>query len=77
MGFRRAVNGISSIGYGLQAVWTRLAEEVRGSATERVYFSLLANWMSKVPAEILGLSNVKGEIAPGKHADLVIWDPYG
>src|SRR5258706_6629462 len=35
----------------------------------------LARWMSERPAGLAGLTSTKGRIAPGLHADLVIWDP--
>ena len=35
----------------------------------------LASWMSAAPARLAGLNGVKGAIATGHDADLVIFDP--
>ncbi|CAG9310043.1 allB_1 [Blepharisma stoltei] len=72
--FKRAVNGVSSMGYLLQAIWTRLKADVRED-NEKSFLVLLSQWLSQTPAEILGLKS-KGSISAGKDADLVIWDPY-
>ncbi len=66
--FVRAWGGIASLQIGLSAVWTEAS--ARGIPIERV-----VNWMSTAPARLAGLSGVKGEIAAGADADLVVWDP--
>ncbi len=64
----RAWGGIASLQLALPAVWTEASR--RG-------FTLvdLSRWMSHHPAELVGLSGRKGEIAPGRDADLVVFDP--
>lgn len=66
--FLRAWGGIASLQIGLAAVWTSARD--RGIPIERV-----VQWMSEAPARLAGLSGVKGSIATGADADLVIWDP--
>jgi allantoinase len=66
--FARAWGGIASLGLGLAALWTEGRE--RG-----VTLPQLAEWTSAAPAALVGISDRKGAIAPGRDADLVIWDP--
>jgi allantoinase len=66
--FRAAWGGIASLQVTLPAVWTAARE--RGfSVTD------LAHWMCAAPARLAGISDRKGSIAPGRDADLVIWEP--
>ncbi|CAG9313333.1 DAL1_2 [Blepharisma stoltei] len=67
--FKRAVSGISSIGLNLQCCW----EALKGDP--RIVAPKLAKILSQVPAEIIGISHIKGSIAINKHADLIVWDP--
>jgi allantoinase len=64
----RAWGGIASLQVSFPAVWT---EARRRGFT----FADLARWMCGNPAELVGLSGRKGEIAPGHDADLVVFDP--
>ena len=64
----RAWGGIASLQLALPAVWTE---------ARRRGFTLadLAGWMALHPADLVGLSGRKGAIAPGRDADLVVFDP--
>jgi allantoinase len=66
--FLDAWGGIASLQLSLPAVWTQA--NPRG-------FSLthLAKWLCEGPAHLAGLNHQKGAIAPGRDADLVIWNP--
>jgi allantoinase len=66
--FLDAWGGIASLQLSLPAVWTQASP--RG-------FSLahLAKWLCEAPARLAGLDRQKGSIAPGRDADLVIWNP--
>ncbi len=66
--FRRAWGGIASLQLSLAATWTEAS--LRGAA-----LADLARWMSAAPARLAGLAGRKGEIAPGRDADLVAFDP--
>jgi allantoinase len=66
--FLDAWGGIASLQLSLPAVWTE---------AKRRGFSLthLAKWLCEAPARLAGLIHQKGTIAPGRDADLVIWNP--
>lgn len=65
--FATAWGGISSVQLTLPVMWSNLHR--RGLGME-----LLPRWMSERPAALAGLAS-KGQLAPGKHADMVVWDP--
>jgi allantoinase len=66
--FFKAWGGISSLQFGLPAMWT----EMRGR-----HYSLkqLVGWMCSGPAKLAGLEKRKGAVAAGYDADIVIWNP--
>jgi len=66
--FLDAWGGISSLQLSLPAVWTEA--KLRGFS-----FIHLARWLCEAPACLAGLDKQKGAIAPGRDADLVIWNP--
>jgi allantoinase len=63
-----AWGGIASLQVALAAVWAEARR--RGISIVSV-----AEWMASRPAELLGFSGSKGEIAAGRDADLVVFDP--
>lgn len=75
--FKKALSGINGLGYGLQAVWTKLRmPAVHSPSVREHYIVRLAKWMSLNPARLIGTSHVRGSIEKGKLADLVIWYPH-
>jgi allantoinase len=66
--FLEAWGGIASLQLGLAATWT-------GARARGIPFERLAEWMCAGPARLVGLDRSKGTIAPGKDADLVVWQP--
>jgi allantoinase len=65
--FASAWPGIAGIQLMLPVVWT--GAHVRGFSPHH-----LAEWLCAAPARLLGLEQRKGSIAPGRDADLVIWE---
>ena len=68
--FEGAWGGISSLQFGLSAIWTEACS--RGVSVAQV-----GRWMSGAPAHFLGLDGCKGSIVPGADADFVAWHPEG
>jgi allantoinase len=66
--FANAWGGIAGLQFGLASTWT--GAQRRGFALTDV-----ARWMCAAPAALVGLGAVKGRIAPGYAADLVVFDP--
>ncbi len=66
--FQGAWGGISSLQLSLPVLWTTARR--RGCSLQD-----LVSWMSRVPAQLVGLSDRKGALAVGYQADLVVWDP--
>ncbi|KAF5307938.1 hypothetical protein FQR65_LT06505 [Abscondita terminalis] len=67
--FLKAWGGISSVQFGLPLFWTQLKN--RGLSIFDIN-----KYMTNNPAKLVGLHNVKGQIAPNYDADLVIWNPH-
>lgn len=63
----KAWGGISSLQFGLPLIWTEA--RARGFTLAQV-----VNWMATRPAQFAGLGGIKGRIAPGYDADLVVFD---
>lgn len=66
--FSRAWGGISSLQLGLPVTWT-------GASKRNFFLTDIASWMCENPAKLAGINHLKGRLAPGLDADLVIFDP--
>jgi allantoinase len=66
--FFRAWGGIASLELTLAATWT-------GARAREIPIDRIAAWMAAAPARLAGLEPFRGLIAPGRDADLVVWDP--
>lgn len=60
--------GIASLQLRLPLIWTDARR--RGLGFERI-----AEWLAAAPARLAGVDDRKGAIAPGRDADLVVFDP--
>lgn len=66
--FFAAWGGIASLQLGLSVVW-------RGARDRGISFARIVEWMAAAPARLARLESRKGTIAPGRDADIVIWNP--
>jgi len=66
--FDEAWGGIASLSTALPVLWTECAHR-------NLTLSQLIQWTSAAPAKLAGLSTFVGSIEPGKHANLVAFDP--
>ncbi len=66
--FDLAWGGIPSLSTTLSVLWTECTRR-------ELTLSQLAEWTSAAPARLAGLSTHIGSIEPGKHANLVAFDP--
>jgi dihydroorotase-like cyclic amidohydrolase len=73
--FIQSLSGISSLGFVLQAVWTKLFENESQENYENIIL-MVFKWLALKPAKILGIQKKRGSITKGKYADIVIWKPY-
>ena len=63
--FIKAWGGVASLQFALPILWT-IAKNNNASLND------LAKWLCERPAQLAGLQNKKGKIAPGYDADLVV-----
>ena len=66
--FDLAWGGIPSLSTALSVLWTECTRR-------ELTLSQLAQWTSAAPAQLAGLATNTGSIEPGKHANLVAFDP--
>ncbi len=66
--FIQAWGGISSLQLRLPVMWTDAG--ARGAGINQ-----LAEWLCRAPARQIGMAHLKGSIAVGCDADIVIWNP--
>jgi allantoinase len=70
--FDQAWGGIASLGLALPVVWTGLHVREDGPASK---LELVAKWLATEPALLAGLTGLKGSLAPGYDADIVVFEP--
>jgi allantoinase len=66
--FDLAWGGIPSLSTAISVLWTECTRR-------ELSLSQLAHWTSAAPARLAGLATYIGSIEPGKHANLVAFDP--
>jgi len=66
--FDQAWGGIASLSTAISVLWTECTRR-------EISLARLAEWTSAAPARLAGLNSHVGSIEPGKHANLVAFDP--
>ncbi len=66
--FSKAWGGIASIQLALPVLWTAAKKRSFGVVD-------VATWLCQNPAKLIGINKIKGSIAAGYDADLIIWNP--
>jgi dihydropyrimidinase len=69
--FRNIPNGAPGLEHRLAVLWTK------GVATGKITRSQLVDYFAAAPARNNGLDHIKGYIAAGYDADIVLYDPEG
>jgi dihydroorotase-like cyclic amidohydrolase len=70
--FNQAEDGLMTLGYGLQGIWTSLRG--KNAVEDEDLLLLLADYLATKPAQWLGLQ--RGRIEAGYAGDILIWDPW-
>ena len=65
--FMKAWGGIASLQLSLPVLWT--VAKQRGCGLND-----MAKWLCETPSKLIGMQSLKGRIAKGYDADLIIWD---
>lgn len=74
--FKKAATGFSSLGFAMQAVWTKLKSQIQDPRLLDLYIVRLSKWFSFAPAKLLGIEQSRGSISKGNLADLLVWSPF-
>eukprot|EP00359_Climacostomum_virens_P002346 CAMPEP_0204917268 /NCGR_PEP_ID=MMETSP1397-20131031/14889_1 /ASSEMBLY_ACC=CAM_ASM_000891 /TAXON_ID=49980 /ORGANISM="Climacostomum Climacostomum virens, Strain Stock W-24" /LENGTH=547 /DNA_ID=CAMNT_0052090059 /DNA_START=217 /DNA_END=1860 /DNA_ORIENTATION=- len=74
--FRKAATGFSTLGFAMQAVWTKLKAQIEDVKLLDHYIVRLSKWLSYAPAKLLGLNKTRGSLCKGQLADIVVWKPF-
>jgi dihydroorotase-like cyclic amidohydrolase len=72
--FKNAVRGINVLGHSLKAVWSQFRPLLSTHKHENQLITLIFKWMARQPAQLIKAN--RGEIAVGRIADIVVWNPF-
>lgn len=74
--FKRALSGISSLGFGLRALVTKSCTDSTETSNREKDLAKFAIMMATRPASILGIDGKRGTIEKSKFADLVVFSAF-